>query len=698
MNPMLRARTCLLLLAIPLAVLWWWLCWQVPKSDWNGLNSLADGKRFSLTRQTDPWRESIVFDLERQQYDSFQEATYGVPFAPTEVRFSISNIRVDKLQHRLQLNLFDPGDLRLIRSIEMSLPLDVYPRIVAGQFIVADTSEEIRWLDLKDSSETWQTMPMERGSASWQWSHPSLPVFRRSTIKSAQLSGTQAQQHFTELFRFNEQRKLELICSWPTGNVGMQAGRSAWFQGNTATSLDLSGAFIEVRSLDDGQLLKKLTLAPPVDLSKQRVSFSDGLMLLKGGSGIRYYSITHEKWLAAPFDSEQDWTRATLQISNDSKVALWGLPSKQTAVITDPVTDRQICRITEPGESYEFLDSKTLVSIDSWFGLTVRQHDIQTGATLLTWRPFWWALPLFVIAILGSVVWVCRWLCLARPSVIWAWGDLHLLHLLLIVLIVLRIRAVGDTADIGRLPYLHAIYLTSGFLFMAWAGVVAGGGSIVSRLSRCLVVYAIVLGGLAQTLGTNQQTLATTQQLAWMGVALVTVPSLLALPIFLMARVRSWSLVTALSDSARQGAKTRKDSVTLRQILVVTAVVACVALAVRPLASGIAGVTQLQWPVWQAAGITFSGLTAMLLATSKNTRLQRIGSGLAASIVLVLIVESFCLATYGGWWRPKWWILYAMQTRHVLGFFCTVFVLASVLVAVGSNDSAKRDFSDSLQG
>ncbi len=220
------------------------------------------------------------------------------------------------------------------------------------------------------------------------------------------------------------------------------------------------------------------------------------------------------------------------------------------ASITDPVTDQLVCKIQNPGERYEFLDAGTLISTTPWFGLTIRQHDVKTGATVLTWQPFAWVLPILALGILSSLIWIGLWLRLWRPSMTWAWSDLHVVLGLLIVLIVVRLRSFGEAEQIRVYLTTLAIYLTSGFVFTAWAWMILGNGSIVNRLAHGLIVYAIVLAGLAQALSTNQA-------LAWMGVALVTIPSMLALPFFIAARLRRWNcpLKVNLSQTRLRGSR-----------------------------------------------------------------------------------------------------------------------------------------------
>lgn len=76
---MLRARTYLLLLLLPLGAVWWWLSISVPMFGWGGLNAFHDGKRFSLSHHQERWQEFIVFDIQRRHYEFAKVPAAGQP-------------------------------------------------------------------------------------------------------------------------------------------------------------------------------------------------------------------------------------------------------------------------------------------------------------------------------------------------------------------------------------------------------------------------------------------------------------------------------------------------------------------------------------------------------------------------------------------------------------------------------------------
>lgn len=667
-----HSRILLLLALLPLSALWAWLCVRTPDFGWVNLNSFGDGQRFSLGHHPRNWKDGFVFDIEKRQLEA---VTNRLAAEPPRSGMGLNASFVSNTNKQWIIRLELSSQQRIVRAIERSFPVNSNFRFVAGRFIVSDAEGEIQWLDVEDPTETWHTFTNTPGQEVWLWVHPKLPVFRRTATKPIPPASTQLPQRFTELYRFDEQGQLTLLGSWPNAMSGKADLGDAWFQGETIATCDLSGKFLELRSLDNAQLVKTLELTPPIDLTTQKFRLFDDLLKVESGSGNRYYCISQERWLSSPWDEAQDgWTRASAELAPDSRGVLWCDRAAGAAVITDPATDSSICKLANVGERFQFLDASTLISIDSWFGLTIRRHDATTGATLLTWRPFWWVPLALTLAILGSAGWMATWLRMPQKNSLTAWADLHLLLFILMALIVLRLQAIGFVTDTMRMPYQHAIYLTSGFVFVAWAWLINGHGSVISRLSHWLIVYLIVLGALAQTLSTETN-------LAWMGAALVTIPSILALPVFLVARLRRWHWFDSQKQlDAVDGGSTQ--FISLRQIMLVTAIFALLSLLVRPIMPGVAGVLQLQWPIWEAAGITLCGLVALSLATANRRWLQQVAVGLAALVFLVFAVDALAMTIYVRPWKPVVWMQREIPVRHALGLYATVVCICSGLKRV----------------
>lgn len=675
---MFRPRLIMLFLLLPLAMLWWWLAVHAPITGWTGFNPFKDGRQFSLSNYADTWEEYLILDIASQQYRFTQNDLEGNPPDAWGLSYAVELVATDKSGKTQRLNQYSHADRRTVRSTDMQVSLTVV-RPVTDRFVVASFVNEIQWIDLHDPAETVQSLPVTKGQDSWIWRHPTLPVFRRSAFKFTNTLNPSPPQCFTELFRFDETGKLVLLSSWthaPSGSDGLMG--AAEFRQETIASLDVNGKSIELRSLTDGQLTKAIPLLEAVDLIQHQYAFgNDRLMVTNGptfavGKQRRYFSLAHEQWLIPPQDAQGSWANIGLQLPDDAHIALWtGRGDSNTAIVTDTVTNRTLCTIEEPGERFAFLDNNTLVSTDSWFGLTIRKHDLKTGATISTWRPFWWTLPLFAIALGGSVTWVVGWLRMPKANSNWAWLDLHSLLLLLLTLVVLRVTSVGAAVAVERLPYQHAITITAGYQLIAWAWVILGSGSVANRLVQLLIVYATIFGALSQALFSRSD-------MAWLGAALVTTPTLLSLPIFIVARVSGWrGLSPAVSKQQRKA--TNFDLISLRQLLIITAVCALIALAIRPIAPGLSGVYQLRWPLGQALGITLCGLVGMVLSSTNRSTLRRLGWAVVIICLVLLISESLMKAAYASVWQPIRLLSYKEEIRYGMGLYTVVFVTTWVL-------------------
>ncbi len=662
---MLKARIRLLLLLTPIFGLWWWLCSHAPISPWAGLGTHANPKRLSLSHHREQFEDYTVFDIDNKTVERV-----GRRYVPRNSQTShiISVVHSNQQQQTIRIEFYSHVSRRVVRSIELSLSSDDSVRVVGERYLITDSADEIRWLDLNTTdatAETWNSFQVSRGEQSWLWSHPTQPVFRRTAFKSTTPGSTQSPQSYTELFRFDENGQLSQLSSWLNSHSGYEGLRNAWFQDEVIASVDASSGSIELRALEDGTLVNVLELGAPIDLSRQKFCLTDGELFVEDSGRYRYYSLKSERWLIPPFDSEDGWTHAALTLSTDSRIAVWQDRANNVVVLTDPATDKQICRIREPGERVEFLAPKNLVSIDSWFMLTIREHNTETGETILVWRPFMLILPALVVALLSSSLWIFAWLRL-QHSAKWAWVDLQVLLLLLMILIVFRLRSIGDLSDINRLPYQHATYLSAGFLFSGWAWLALGKGSVLSRLSQLVLTYTIVFFGLTLTL--VQQ-----PHLAWTGLASVTVPSLIVLPLVLALRFRRWNwLHTKLRYDIHSFSKS--ETITLRQLMGLTAVIALMTLAFRPIIPGLAGLLQLKLSIVDTFTMTLVGITALLLAVSTHSSLRKLGIAVVVGTVGLFIADTLSLAAYTGWSRPLGWIHYENSLRQSFGFFATVYL------------------------
>ncbi len=659
---MLKARIRLLLLLTPIFGLWWWLCSHAPISPWAGLGTHVNPKRLSLSHHREQWEDYTVFDIDNKTVERV-----GRRYVPrnSKMSYNISVVQSNQQQQTIRVEFYSHLSKRVERSIELSLSSDDFIRVVGERYLVVGTSEEIVWLDLNTTVETWQRFQVSRGEQSWLWSHPTRPIFRRSAVKPAAPGSTHSPQNFTELFRFDENGQLSLLSSWPHSDSGYTGLRNAWFQDDVIASVDASSGSIELRALEDGMLVNVLKLGAPIDLSRQKFCLTDGELFVEDSGRYRYYSLKSERWLIPPFDSEDGWTHAALTLSTDSRIAVWQDRAKNVVVLTDPATDKQICSIREPGERVALIAPQTLVSIDSWFMLTIREHNTETGETILAWRPFMLILPALVVALLSSSLWIFAWLRL-QHSARWAWVDLQVLLLLLMILIVFRLRSIGDLSDINRLPYQHATYLSAGFLFSGWAWLALGKRSVLSRLSQLVLTYTIVFFGLTLTLVKQPH-------LAWTGLASVTVPGLIVLPLVLALRFRRWNwLHTKLRYNIHSFSKS--ETITLRQLMGLTAVIALMTLAFRPIIPGLAGLLQLKLSIVDTFMMTLVGITALLLAVSTHSSLRKLGIAVVVGTVGLFIADTLSLAAYTGWWRPLGWIHYENSLRQFFGFFATVYL------------------------
>ncbi len=351
---MVRARFQLLLVLLPLAAWWWWLAIHAPIFGWNNFNSFDDGKRFSLRHTPGNSTDGYVFDVEKREA---RRVNNPVDLESSHSGFGLRASILSRAGQRMtvQLELWSysqPGSVRLI--VRDFLALSNF-RIVAGRFVVVDGGGAIQWLDAEDPQEIWHSQANQPGQSAWLWTHARLPVFRRTATKPLPATSTQPPQRFTELYRFDQHGQLTLLGSWLNANSGTDGPGEAWFQGETLATCDVSGRFIELRSVVDGQLVEQLELNPPVDLATQTFRIDDDLLVIQKADLRRCYCIRGKRWLKSPWEERDEWTRSSLVLSPESRYALWFDSAKGVAVISDPNSDSQVCELRTIGERYKFL-------------------------------------------------------------------------------------------------------------------------------------------------------------------------------------------------------------------------------------------------------------------------------------------------------------------------------------------------------
>ena len=621
---------------VPIACGWAWFLSSVPVQRWNS-QKFKDSTRIALG--------DYRFDFSSQTVTPMWEDLTAVTGFPNPRGFSYKTIRLEdhvtgktkgtSRQMTFRNTVYDHREKRMVHDFELSVS-DGYPQFIHERMLVVQTSKELRWLDLNRGTQDWQSVPNLKSERPVVLSDYPNSVFRRTYYGPKATT-----QSTTELFRFTDEGQLLLLSTWSHAASWNPSFDDTNFSSERIYSLDVTSAFLESRSTVDGRLVDSIPFEAPI------TSFSFWYhddVLLEKGTQKNFHSLAG-KPLVNPLDSSV-WKGSLYAISPDAKSCLW--TDFQRAIVTEAASGKWLCEIKEVGQEFGgrfvFLDSKILVSTDNSWGLTLRQHDITTGETLLRWRPFWWILPCLIPLAIATLVWIWFWIRLPKPNTNWGWFDLYILMSLCMLGLVARVLCVGDPTDLSRLSFRYAQAICASGIIVAWYMLLFGSQRWIIRLIHLLATYSIVLLSLAAVLRDRPIE-------ACQGLIVVSLPALFALPVWIVIAISLW--IRRSRAQKQNGLPVRQHTIQMRDLFWFMGVMAVVMLGLKPLLPGMGAWLQMPWGLMITAwvGICSSlGLATALTQHKLGSRLGIVLSGLAALPSFVDIAMMNIDGEF--WWLP----------------------------------------------
>lgn len=619
----MSSRFWALAILVPIACGWGWFISSTPIFRWNSQRS-HDASRIILG--------DTLFDFSSQTAKPYvDDGTAASLFPRTNCRSYRVNLENRReLQNeakskggvssafKMRITGYDHDDGRAIFDFDTSIEAQNLGLFAANQwFVIIPTSEGLRWLDLNQDSRTWQILPNPGPIQPFVLQHPDLPVFRRTSADP--VVPTQAT---TELFRLAEDGQLRLLSSWTHLVSATPNFFDTKFSENRIYSVDVTGAHLECRSLSDGTLVDSFTFAEPV--KSFNFSWHNDFVEEKGAQGA-YYSLLGKR-IENPL-VEAKPNRTYLKLSPGSALGLWS--DSERTLITETESGRTVCEIKEPGMSYLFLDSQTLISWDNSWGITLRQYDLQTGETLVRWHPFWWVWLCLAVLSIATLGWALMWIQIPKHGAAWGWCDFYILMSLCMILLVSRVLVVGESTDVSRLSFIYAREVCASGIFIASYMLFFSAQRWVVRIMHLLATHCIVLLSLVVVL--HERPLDACQ-----GLILVSIPSLMVLPLFALIAVCSMRFKPA--SDAQSAAASRSHVIQIRDLFWLMAIVALILVTIKPLLPGMGAWLRMPWMLVQLAWITLFAWVGVVASLTRNKLWGRIGA--------ILVAAAFCLLAF----------------------------------------------------
>lgn len=609
---------------------------SVPVQRWNS-QKFKDSTRIALG--------DCLFDLSSQTVTRLLDDSTAAAGFPNLRGFSYKTVRLENRiagttegtsrQMTFRNTVYNHREKRMVHDFELSVS-DGYPQFINERMLVVQTSKELRWLDLNRGTQDWQSVPNSKAERPVVITDFPNSVFRRTYYDPKA-----ATQSTTELFCLTDEGQLLLLSTWSHAASWNASFDDSTFSGAKIYSLDVTGSILESRSTVDGRLVDSIPFEAPI------TSFSfwyhDDVLLEKGTQNV-FYSLAG-KPMVNPLDASV-WQGSFHAVSPDAKTCLW--TDFQRAIVTNAASGKWVCEIKEVGQKFGgrfvFLDSKTLVSLDNRWGLTLRQHDATTGETLLRWRPFWWILPCLIPLAMATLSWIWFWIRLPKPNANWGCCDFYILMSLCMLGLVARVLCIGDSTDLSRLSFRYAQAICSSGIIVAWYMLFFGSQRWIIRLIHLLATYSIVLLSLAAVL--RDQPIEACQ-----GLLVVSLPALCALPIWIVIAISFWIMRSRARTQI--GLPLRQHTIQMRDLFWFMGVMAVVMLGLKPLLPGMGIWLQLPWGLVITAWVAICSSLGLATALTQHKLGSRLGVVLVGITVLPSLVDVAMMNIDGEfWWLP----------------------------------------------
>jgi hypothetical protein len=654
-------RVWALAILVPIACGWGWFVSSTPIFRWN-IQRSHDASRVVLG--------DYLFDFSSQTATSFVNDGTAASLLPNDNGLSfLATLKNRSAQNTgtttaFRLTVFDHHERRMVHDIDLVIDNRSFPIFINERLIVVQKPNGLQWLDLSQGTDKWQELTTRMNKVLGVSTHQKQPVFSCTFQDVAT-----PMQNTTELFRFSEEGELRLLASWKHLESATPGHYDTKLSGDCIFSIDVSGAYLESRSVLDGTLIDSILLEQPI--ARFAFSYWDDC-LHDIGNQPSLYSLSGKR-IPIPYAGWQSNTFYS-KLSPDAKTRLWS--DSERTLITETELGRTVCEIKEPGFQYVFLDPKTLISWGNGWGLTLRQHDLQTGETLVRWHPFWWVWPCLAVLSIATLCWALMWIQIPKHGAAWGWCDFYILMSLCMILLVTRVLVVGNFVTASRLSFVYAQAVCASGIFIAWYMLFFSAQRWIVRLMHLLATYFIVL--LSTVIVFHERSLEACAQLI-----LVSIPALMALPLF--ALIALYPMRSKRARDAQSAAATRSHVIKLRDLFWLMAFVALVLVTIKPLLPGMGAWLQLPWMLILLAWVTLFAWAGVAAALARSKRWRRVGAILVAAAFCLLAFDIGMICMAGEQWQTSYFdwqheIIYLF--RGCLSALVVSFFLARCLNVV----------------
>ena len=477
-----------------------------------------------------------------------------------------------------------------------------------------------------------------------------------------------------KLFRVNDDGSVAGADKWRI--VPFSRGSSlsfGWLSGpDRIFHVSEDATSLIVRDVETGKVIETVSLPEDFDPHQDKFDcIGGGCFTIEVAGGNRIYDLRNRRWLKKPGE------RLDLTVlSEDSSLALFSDAVERTELqVVDQESGNVLTRFARPFDSTMcFTPDDQIAAITDQEVLTLSLRDPQTGEVIEVLRPFAWAGWVFPILLVGYAVWMIGWMRASAREGGPAWLDVVIVGGIPLTLLAIRAVVAGHPLDVGRGTHLHAQGITVAIATSFAFGVVFGRGRLVVRLMFFGLFAACLVAGLAVVFRDDSRT-------AWAGLATSLLPAVLSLVTFTLLRMLGWRLVQSRGavgvkeDSRLANAAPENRRVSLRDLLVATAVVALLLAAVRPIAGSLGVVLEFSyaWTLIASSQFLVLGIVSLTLSRSRFLFVLTCLLALIAAGLLGLASWSRFVAGASGPWLS--WVFDNHRIVMTAAISLTVFLV-----------------------
>ena len=222
-----------------------------------------------------------------------------------------------------------------------------------------------------------------------------------------------------ELFELSGEGKVNSIAAWIGMSESKSVYRSPGISSGQLATIGVNSKVIEIRSQEDGAMVRTVPLPADFDPTKMVWRFSEELLTYLVGKSLKRFDWRQGVALPSIEDSDQYWRC-------DGPLTEVRSPSGENRRIVETHSGQIVGRLASKEGLYHFDRARALTS-SPCYGWTITEFDLATGKISRQWRPFAYVIPSLLGWLSAYAAWCLAWMLTSARRRWQAWVDVLLI-------------------------------------------------------------------------------------------------------------------------------------------------------------------------------------------------------------------------------------------------------------------------------